>query len=95
MFIVSVHFKIKVDHVDAFRQRVLQQAADSLKNEASCHQFDVSIDTTDPSSFFLYEVYDDADAFDAHRETSYFAEFAAEVGQWVEEKTLQTLSRIS
>ena len=95
MFIVAVQFKIKNDHVDAFRQRVLRQAADSLKNETACHQFDVCVDTDHPSSFFLYEVYDDAAAFDAHRETSYFAEFASEVSDWVEEKTLHTLNRIS
>tara|TARA_R110002049_G_scaffold185580_3_gene353865 strand:+ start:115997 stop:116284 length:288 start_codon:yes stop_codon:yes gene_type:complete len=95
MFIVAVEFKIKEEHVDAFRERVLQQAADSLAKESACHQFDVSVDNDQPSTFFLYEVYDDAAAFDAHRQTEHFASFAETVGQWVAEKNLHTLHRIS
>ena len=95
MFIVAVEFKIKDEHVDAFRQRVMQQAADSLENEAACHQFDVCVDAEQPSAFFLYEVYDDAAAFEAHRQTEYFAEFAETVADWVAAKTLHTLNRIS
>ena len=95
MFIVAVEFKIKEEHVDAFRERVLQQAADSLENEAACHQFDVCVDPEFPSTFFLYEVYDDAAAFDAHRKMDYFADFATTVSDWVAEKTLHTLNRIS
>ena len=95
MFIVAVEFKIKPQHADAFRDRVLQQAADSLKNESTCRQFDVCVDPDSPSTFFLYEVYDDAAAFDAHREASYFKDFASTVGDWVAEKSLKTLSRIS
>ena len=95
MFIVAVEFKIKETHVDAFRERVLQQAADSLASEAACHQFDVCVDAQQPSTFFLYEVYDDAAAFEAHRNTEYFAEFADTVDDWVAEKTLHTLNRIS
>ena len=95
MFIVAVEFIIKEEHVDAFRKRVLQQAADSLENEVACHQFDVCVDPESPSKFFLYEVYDDAAAFDAHRKMDYFADFSASVGDWVAEKTLHTLNRIS
>ena len=95
MYIVAVEFHIKEEHVNSFRDRVLQQASDSLKNESACHQFDVCVDTDQPSIFFLYEAYDDAAAFAAHRETDYFAEFAETVGEWVTEKTVKTLHRIS
>lgn len=95
MFIVAVEFNIKEEHIDAFRDRVLQQAADSLKNEPACHQFDVCVDETEPSKFFLYEVYDDEAAFDAHRKMDYFADFSASVGDWVASKILHTLNRIS
>jgi quinol monooxygenase YgiN len=95
MFVVAVEFNIKEEHVDAFRERVLQQAADSLENEAACHQFDVCVNAEHASKFFLYEVYDDAAAFEAHRQTEYFAEFANTVADWVAAKTLHTLNRIS
>ena len=94
MFIVAVTFKIKPEHADSFRRRVLQQASDSRTNEAACQQFDVSVDPENSSVFFLYEVYDDAAAFAAHRTTSYFADFAETVEAWVEEKSIHTFHRL-
>lgn len=95
MFIVAVEFEIKPEHIEAFRDRVIQQAGDSLKHEAACQQFDVCVNPEDPTIFFLYEVYDDAAAFETHRQASYFADFAETVGPWVVNKTLKTLHRIS
>jgi len=95
MFIVAVEFEIKSEHIEAFRDRVIQQAADSVRHEAACKQFDVCVNPDHPAIFFLYEVYDDAAAFAAHRQMPYFADFAETVGPWVANKTLKTLHRIS
>lgn len=95
MFVVAVHITIHRDHVDAFRARVLQQASDSKTNEAACKQFDVSTNPDEPTKFFLYEVYDDADAFAQHRTTAYFHDFTETVTPMIESKQLNTLERIS
>lgn len=43
---------------------------------------------------FLYEVYTDAAAFDAHQKTDHFASFGERVADMVEEKTVQTWNRV-
>ncbi|EMI21650.1 Antibiotic biosynthesis monooxygenase domain protein [Rhodopirellula maiorica SM1] len=95
MFVVAVQFTIKPEFATAFRERVLKQASDSLANEEACQQFEVSVDPEAENQFFLYEIYDDAAAFDQHRAADYFADFSASVGPWVESKSLKTWHRIS
>ncbi len=90
MLVVSVEFVVESAHRDAFLARAKRQAMDSLVNESECHQFDVCADPADPERFFFYEVYADAAAFAAHRETAHFASYAANTGDWVVKKTIQT-----
>ena len=90
-FAIAVTFHIKPEFVDQFRQRVLQQASDSVRLEEGCHQFDVLVDESDPSVIFLYETYDDAAAFDAHRATPHFADFNQTVTDWVLTKDVRRL----
>jgi len=91
-FAVSVTFRIKSEHLDSFRSRVLQQARDSVDREPGCHQFDVLVDDSDPAVFVLYETYTDASAFDDHRSTPHFLDFDAQVGDWVETKNVHCLT---
>lgn len=90
-FAIAVTFHLKQDCVDAFLKRVLQQARDSLRHEEGCRQFDVLVDEQDRSVVFLYEAYDDADAFEVHRSTEYFADFGKTVADWVESKDVRRL----
>lgn len=83
---VQVLFTIKPEHFEDFRPVILAQAKNSLEKEPGCHQFDVATIPELPHSIHLYETYDDRAAFDAHRETSHFAEFSAKISDWVEEK---------
>lgn len=90
-FAISVTFRIKPEHVNAFQTRVLQQARDSVENESGCHQFDVLVAESDPSTFVLYETYTDAPAFADHRLTPHFLDFDATVTAWVESKDVRRL----
>jgi quinol monooxygenase YgiN len=44
MYVVVVEFTIRLEFVGRFRERVRQQARDSLELESECHVFDVCID---------------------------------------------------
>jgi hypothetical protein len=52
--------------VQAFHQAIVDNARLSLKPKPGCHRFDVCRDPGDPTLFFLYELYDDEAAFQAH-----------------------------
>jgi quinol monooxygenase YgiN len=88
MLLVAVTFEIAPDRAEAFRDRVARQAADSLE-EAGCRRFDVWCDTGDCSRVFLFEIYDDRAAFDAHLASAHFRAFDAEVKAWVREREIE------
>lgn len=94
MHVVTVIFEIAAGHEEAFAGRVLRQAEDSLEREPGCHVFDVCRDPIQRGRFFLYEVYDDREAFDAHLRSAHFAAFDDDVRDWVADKQVRAFDRI-
>ena len=90
MLAVTVEFRIVPRHVEKFRAAVIAQARNSLHGEKQCRRFDVCFDPAEPTRVFLYEIYDDRAAFDAHMQTPHFADFNAKVTDWVEFKNVRT-----
>src|SRR3546814_8457734 len=70
-FVVTVTLQVKKGAIGAFREAVLQQASTSLTKERGGRCFDVSFDTACPERMFPYELYDDGETFDRHRETGH------------------------
>ena len=91
MFVITVDFEIKSEFVNEFRNRVLQQARDSLNNEGKCFTFDVSFDEKNTNKVFLYEIYQDKDAFDYHLKSDHYLSFDKDVKNWVTKKTVNQL----
>ena len=91
MFVITVDFEIKSEFVNEFRNRVLQQAKDSLNNEENCFTFDVSFDEKNTNKVFLYEIYQDKDAFDYHLKSDHYLSFDKDVKNWVTKKTVNQL----
>jgi (4S)-4-hydroxy-5-phosphonooxypentane-2,3-dione isomerase len=92
MFVVTVNYEIKSEHRAGFRAAILKNARMSLRDEPGCHQFDVCF-SEDEARCFLYEVYDDSQAFAAHRATPHFNEYDQTVKDWVAGKTVETWTR--
>jgi autoinducer 2-degrading protein len=90
MFVVTVEFLIHQQHESEFRETVLKQARNSVTLEADCHRFDVSIDAKDGCRVFLYELYTDEAAYQAHRQTPHYHEFSTRVADWVAQKNIKT-----
>jgi (4S)-4-hydroxy-5-phosphonooxypentane-2,3-dione isomerase len=94
MFVVVVEFDINHEHVSSFLPLILENAKVSSRCEPGCRQFDVCTDPTRPDSVFLYEVYDDRGAFDAHKASEHFKRFDSAVRAMVERKTVRTFERL-
>ncbi len=90
MFVVTGTFVASPEHAEAFRERVRQQASDSLSREAGCHRFDVCADPDTPGRTFLYELFSVVADFRVHLETRHFRDFDRDVATWVEDKTVAT-----
>lgn len=67
MLVVTVQFQAKTECVAEFREAILFQARSSRENEIGCRQFDVCQSVEDPTLFTVYEIYDDAAAFEIHK----------------------------
>jgi autoinducer 2-degrading protein len=71
MFIVHVHAHIKPESVEAFKKATLANARASVK-EPGVVRFDIVQQQEDPAQFVLVEVYRDAAAAAAHKETPHY-----------------------
>ena len=71
MLIVHVHVHVKPECVAAFNQATLANARASVQ-EPGIARFDVIQQQNDPSRFVLVEVYRDAAAAAAHKETRHY-----------------------
>ncbi len=94
MYVVIVDFVAKPEHVESFRTEMIRNAKASLADEPGCRQFDVSVAADDPAKIFLYELYDDRAAFDAHLKTKHYREFDAKTAPWVAAKAARHFLRI-
>ncbi len=89
MFVVTVNFQIKKEHLEMFMAAMIRQAQNSLTREKDCLQFDVCQDRENPERVFLYEIYSDRAAFDAHLQTPHFLDFDKTVAPWTESKVAE------
>ena len=88
-----VEFRIRPAFIAAFDAAIEENARLSRETEPGCRQFDVCRDPGDAALFFLYELYDDDAAIQAHLESPHYLQMNAASAGWVEGKTVRKLQR--
>ena len=91
-YVVTVTFRARPEHRDAFRAAMVENATASRTREPGCRQFDVC---EKDGEIFLYEVYDDEAAFQAHLAADHFKRFNTAVTPWLEDKRITVYHRLS
>ena len=94
MYAVTVTFTIRAGEMDRFLSAMMENARASLATEPGCRQFDVLTDPTLADQAFLYELYDDRAAFEAHMQTAHFATVNDALEGVVVDKVIQTFSQV-
>jgi len=94
MFVVTVEFVAHPEHAAGFRDAIIANARTSREAEPGCRQFDVCGLPDEPAAIFLYEVYADRAAFDAHVASPHFQAFDAAVRTWIARKAVRIYERI-
>jgi (4S)-4-hydroxy-5-phosphonooxypentane-2,3-dione isomerase len=79
-FMVTI--KIKPGYHNAFMEALLSDARGSIHDEPGCLRFDVLQDARDPHTLYLYEVYRDEAAIEAHRQAPHFLTWRETVKDW-------------
>ena len=77
MFSLVVQMEVRPDRREEFLAGMRANAEASVRDEPGCLRFDLSAVAADPNRFFLYELYTDAGAFEAHKASAHFAQWRA------------------
>jgi quinol monooxygenase YgiN len=85
LLVVHVHVHVKPEAIEAFQAASLANAEGSRK-EAGVLRFDVLQDRDDPARFVLVEIYRDAAAAAAHKNTAHYAAWRDAVADMMAEQ---------
>ncbi len=93
MYAVTVTFTLHPGALAEFLPLMTANARTSLQEEPGCGQFDICLGDT-PDTVFLYEIYDDRAAFDAHLASAHFKSFDAAVTDMIADKEIRLFGEV-
>jgi len=88
MYFIIAPLQIKESRKAQFMEEIIADARGSLNNEPGCLRFDVIQDPEDLNRIWLYEVYKDEQAFQAHTQTPHFIKWRDTTKDWFAEAPL-------
>jgi autoinducer 2-degrading protein len=94
-YVVTVEFEIAPDRWAEFLPLMTANAEASRRDEAGCRRFDVCRPRDRENRVFLYEIYDDEAAFQAHLESRHFLAFAAATKEMITGRKLIALDWVA
>jgi quinol monooxygenase YgiN len=94
LLINAVEYDIVPGQVDNFLAALKENGAASVK-EPGCREFDIAVSQKDPNHVLIFEVYNDAAAAQAHRETDHFKKYAATTKDMVAKREVRSFSSIA
>jgi (4S)-4-hydroxy-5-phosphonooxypentane-2,3-dione isomerase len=89
----AVHVDIVQGQIDSYLAALQENGAASV-HEPGCRDFIITVSQKDPNHVFIFEVYDDTAALEAHRQTDHFKKYAATTKDMVAKRDAHPLSLI-
>jgi autoinducer 2-degrading protein len=83
MSALVVKIQMKAEFRDQFIKEMLADAIGSEKVEQGCLMFNIVNDAADPNVLYLFEVYKDADAIEAHKKMPHFVKWLETTKDWL------------
>jgi len=84
MYSIFVTISVQPDRVPDFIEACYGDAHGATRDEPGCFRFDLHQDPDTPNRFYLYEVYRDESAFEAHLQAPHFLKWRDTVFPWFE-----------
>jgi quinol monooxygenase YgiN len=94
VYVNAVDLDIKPGDMAKFIDAVKENGAAAVK-EPGCREFNITVLAKDPNHVFLYEVYDNEAALNAHRATDHFKKFAATTVDMVAKRDVRAMSVVA
>src|ERR1700688_516486 len=93
-YIVAVDLDIVPAELDKYMAASKENGAASVK-DAGCREFNITVSQKDPNHVLLFEVYDNAAAFEAHRATDHFKKYIATTTSMVAKREIRQLTSVA
>jgi autoinducer 2-degrading protein len=90
LFIAAVEYDIVPGQVDNFLAALKENGAESVK-EPGCRELDIAVSQKDPNHVFIFEVYENAAAAEAHTATEHFKKYKAATKDMVAKREAKPL----
>ncbi len=93
MYIIVAAIQIKEGFKEQYINGITENARGAVNDEPGCMRFDVIQDASDSNRIWVYEVYRDEEAFQAHTQAPHFLKFREASADWREQGGLQGAGR--
>jgi len=93
-YVNAVDLDIVPEEREKFLAAIKENGAATVK-EPGCRQFDILVLASNPNHVFLYEVYDNEAALQAHRATDHFKKYAATTANMVAKREVRAMSPVA
>ena len=93
-YINAVDIDVVPGQIDAYLAALKENGAAAV-HEPGCHEFNITISPKDPNHVFLFEVYDNDAAFQAHRATDHYKKYAATTKEMVAKRDARAFTSVA
>jgi len=94
LYINAVDLDINPADIDKFLAALRVNGAAAVQ-EPGCREFNITVSQKDPNHVFIFEVYDNAAALDAHRATDHFKAYAAATKEMIAKRDVRAMSSVA
>jgi len=93
-FVNAVYLEINPADMPKYMEAIKENGANAVK-EPGCRTFNIHVSAKDPNHVFLYEVYDNAAALEAHRQTPHFKKYAEITKNMVTKRDVRPMTSVA
>ncbi len=85
-FVLVVELEIVPSELENFRAAIKENGQAAVRDEPGCREFNIVFEKDSPTRVFLFEVYDNAEAFAAHQASAHFKKYAATTANMIKSR---------
>ena len=94
LYINAVDIDVVPGQLENYLAAIKEVGAAAIKTEPGCSEFDVTVSQKDPNHLFIFEVYNNAAAFEAHLKSDHYKKYAAAAKDIVAKREVHPLSSV-
>jgi quinol monooxygenase YgiN len=94
VYINAVDLVVIPSEMPKFLEAIKENGANAVK-EPGCREFNITVLANNPNHVFLYEVYDNEAALNAHRQTEHFKKYQAATANMIADRNVRAMSLVA